>query len=115
MIVVPEVVLFEIVPLAKYDEATDSWTYYGASSSKDQYIGWDYQIDWYNTDGVMIASDNIRINLSNEECHFTNEPYYIHNVTKGIDEKLKTSVTESKTYTDEQIATVMSMFTIVEI
>lgn len=63
--------------LAKYDSASDSWTYYGASSTKERYIGWNYRIDWYNADGVMIGSDSIRINLSNEECHFVNEPYYM--------------------------------------
>ena len=62
---------------AKYDEATDTWTYYGASSTDEKFIGWDYQIDWYNADGVMIASDSIRINLSNESCHHSNKPYYM--------------------------------------
>lgn len=63
--------------VAKYDDTTGSWNYYGANSSKERYIGWDYRIDWYNADGVMIASDSIRINLSNEECHYNTEPYYL--------------------------------------
>lgn len=71
--------------LAEYNEATDTWTYYGASSSKEKYIGWDYQIDWYNADGVIIASDSVRINLSNEECHSTIEPYYMGKVLKGVE------------------------------
>lgn len=100
--------------LAKYDE-TSGWTYYGASSSKERFIGWDYQIDWYDADGIMIASDSVRINLSNEDCHFSIEPYYVQNVVRGIDEKINNSINESKIYTDEQIATVMNMFTIVEI
>lgn len=62
--------------LAKYDEATGVWSYYGKNSTIDKFIGWDYQIDWYNADGVMIASDSIRINLSNEECHNLIRPYY---------------------------------------
>lgn len=94
--------------LAKYDETADNWTYYGANSSKDKYIGWDYQIDWYNEDNVMIASDCIRINLSNEECHFTIEPYYMAGVTSS-------AINTAKVYTDEQIQTIMNMFTIVEI
>lgn len=65
--------------VAKYNDATGEWTYYGASSNTNKYIGWDYQIDWYNTDGVMIASDSIRINLSNENCHNVNKPYYMAN------------------------------------
>lgn len=63
--------------LAKYDEATGAWTYYGANSSANKYIGWDYQIDWYDANGTMIASDSIRINLSNEDCHNNNIPYYM--------------------------------------
>ena len=65
--------------LAKYDETTGVWNYYGKNSSASKYIGWDYQIDWYNADGVMIASDCIRINLSNEDCHVANMPYYMNN------------------------------------
>lgn len=70
--------------LAKYDETADTWTYYGASSSKDRYIGWDYQIDWYDANGVMIESDKIRINLSNEACHNAIEPYYMAGVVKQV-------------------------------
>lgn len=100
--------------LAKYDDATGAWTYYGASSSVKKYIGWDYKIDWYNTDGVMIASDSIRINLSNESCHASIEPYYVTNVTSGIDEKIENATTENKMYTDEQIALLMESMTVVE-
>ena len=74
--------------LAKYDETTGAWNYYGASSSKDRFIGWDYQIDWFNADGVMIASDSIRINLSNEDCHSSSEPYYVGKIMKEVDEKI---------------------------
>lgn len=75
--------------LAKYDEATDDWTYYGAKSTVNHYIGWDYQIDWYNADGIVVASDCIRINLANEKCYHSSEPYYVN---------------AAKAYTDEQIA-----------
>lgn len=64
--------------LAKYNEASDSWTYYGANSTESKYIGWDYQIDWYDANGVMIASDAVRINLSNEDCHNSIKPYYMN-------------------------------------
>lgn len=63
--------------LAKYDDATGVWSYYGSKSSTNKYIGWDYKIDWYDANGVMIASDSIRINLSNEDCHNSVEPYYM--------------------------------------
>lgn len=74
--------------LAKYDATTDTWTYYGDSSSTNKYIGYDYQIDWYNADGVIIASDSIRINLSNVECHSSIEPYYVGKMMSEIDKKI---------------------------
>lgn len=89
--------------LADYDEDTNSWKYRGSESTKDGYYGYDYQIDWYNADGVMIASDSIRINLSNEDSHSSIEPSYINS-----------AITESKKYVDEQIATLMSAYTVVE-
>lgn len=80
------------LPLAKYDEATDVWTYYGKNSTNEKYIGWDYQIDWYDANGVMIASDSIRINLSNEGCHSEIKPYYVGDMVKT-----------ANAYTDAQI------------
>lgn len=79
--------------IAKYDESTDTWTYYGKNSNENKYIGWDYRIDWFNANNVMIASDSIRISLSNEDCHSSNEPYYIGTVKKEVEtiveEKIK--------------------------
>ena len=66
--------------VARYDEATDSWSYYGDQSSIKKYIGYSYQIDWYNADGLKIASDSIRINLSNKDCHYAIEPYYMASI-----------------------------------
>jgi len=66
--------------IAKYDEATGAWNYYGANSSVDKYIGWDYRIDWYDADGVMIFTDSVRINLSNDSCHHIFKPYYMNEV-----------------------------------
>lgn len=86
--------------LASYDEASDTWTYYGKNSTTEKYIGWNYVVEWYNEDGIVIASDGIRINLSNESCHKSNEPYYINSV-----------INTANAYTDEQIA---SVFGIVE-
>ena len=81
--------------LAKYDEATGAWNYYGANSSVDKYIGWDYQIDWYDANGVMISTDSIRINLSNETCHNNTRPYYMANyVTSSEVADLKETVAD---------------------
>ena len=79
--------------LALYDASTDTWSYFGKNSTFDKYIGWDYVVEWYNKDGVAIASDSIRINLSNENCHNTTLPYYMSNYAtieqvKNIEENL---------------------------
>lgn len=63
--------------LAKIDEVTGNWTYYGKTSSDNKMIGWDYRIDWYDANNMMIASDSVRINLSNEDCHNNIKPYYM--------------------------------------
>lgn len=70
--------------LARYDATTDAWTYYGANSTVNKYIGWTYVVEWYNADGVIIESDKIKINLSNESCHNTIDPYYLANTVQTI-------------------------------
>lgn len=64
--------------LATYDEASDTWSYFGEKSSVNKYIGWNYVVEWYDENGVMISNDSIRINLSNEDCHQTIMPYYMN-------------------------------------
>ena len=74
--------------LAKYNESTDEWSYFGKNSNTSKYIGWDYQIDWYNKDGKVIASDCIRINLSNENCHYTIVPSYVSALSAELNKKI---------------------------
>lgn len=104
--------------IAVYDESTDTWSYYGKSSSTGMMIGWFYRIDWYDAEGTMIGSDSIRINLSNEGCHHSVEPYYVQNLTTNVETKIKESVaesvTQSKTYTDEQVSLLMEAMTVIE-
>lgn len=78
--------------LASYDEASDTWTYFGEKSSLEKYIGWYYSVEWYNADGMVIESDRIRINLANEDCYSAIEPYYMANITEEV-----------KKYVDEQV------------
>lgn len=91
------------LPVAKYDEASDTWTYYGTSSSAEKYIGWYYSVEWYDLNGEVISSDCIRINLSNESCHSTVEPYYVNS-----------AIDTANAYTDEQIQKVVSGIEIIE-
>lgn len=70
------------LPIAKYDGT--AWNYYGVDSSKKKYIGWHYSVEWYDSNGKIIESDCIRINLSNEDCHNNIEPFYMANVVKEV-------------------------------
>ena len=72
------------LPVAGYDAATQTWTYYGANSATSKYIGWHYTVAWYDADGNMVGTDTIRINLSNEDCHNTVEPFYMNGVVKEV-------------------------------
>ena len=89
--------------VAKYDEATDTWAYYGANSTSNKMIGWDYQLDLFDADGVMIASDSVRINLSNENCHSVIEPYYVNKMMAEVETKI-----------EEKIKEVESSYTVIE-
>ena len=71
------------LPVAKHND-DDTWTYYGTNSSAAKYIGWYYSVEWYGANGKVIASDIIRINLSNEACHNVVEPYFMGQVVKGV-------------------------------
>lgn len=90
------------LPAANYDGNT--WTYYGASSSESKYIGWYYTVEWYDTNGIVISSDSVRINLSNETCHNNIKPYYVANyITTEEAEIIRESVAnaeESYTWAD---------------
>jgi hypothetical protein len=70
------------IPVSKHTDGT--WVYYGASSSKNKYIGWHYSVEWYDENGKVIDSDCIRINLSNESCHGNIEPFYMNNFVKEV-------------------------------
>lgn len=125
--------------LAQYDAETDTWTYHGAKSTEGKYMGWNYQIDWFDAEGIMIASDSIRINLSNENCHSVIEPYYVGSavaekvdakveevvetkvetivetkVDAAIDEKVEGAVNTAKQYTDSKIAEIENSYGIIE-
>ena len=71
--------------LASYNESEDTWTYFGKNSSTAKYIGWDYIVEWYDAEGKVIDSDAIRINLSNEDCHYNKEDYYMGQYLKKTD------------------------------
>lgn len=73
------------LPLASYDETTGEWTYFGKNSTEQRYIGWTYNVEWYDENGVKIDYSTIRINLSNENCHYIKEDYYMNAYQKKDD------------------------------
>ena len=81
--------------IAKYDETTDTWSYYGANSTTNKYIGWDYTIQMYSADNVMIAANSVRINLSNKDCHYAVEPYYIGKTKAEVEEMVTKAVEDA--------------------
>lgn len=93
--------------LASYDETSDTWTYFGKNSSEEKFIGWDYIVEWYNADGIVIASDCVRINLSNENCHYSTKPYYVGGMMKELEAKVEEKV-------DEKVAEVESAYEVIE-
>lgn len=80
--------------LASYDAGSDTWTYFGKNSSAEKYIGWDYIVEWYDADGVVISSDCIRINLSNEDCHYSAKPYYVGGMMKDVESIVEEKVAD---------------------
>jgi len=83
------------LPVAAYNQDADTWTYYGASSSNEKYIGWYYSVEWYDANGVKVAADTIRINLSNENCHTSVVPFYVSEV-----KSILASIEETMTWED---------------
>ena len=103
--------------LASFNEANGTWSYFGKNSTEKKYVGWDYVVEWYNSDGVKIGFDSVRINLSNENCHFTIQPFYGTATTEIIEEKVEEVVEEkiaevaeaANAYTDEKIAEIAAV------
>lgn len=65
------------LPVAAYNAEDDTWSYYGANSTSKKFVGWYYSVEWYNVFGEVVASDTIRINLSNESCYNSIIPFYV--------------------------------------
>ena len=82
------------LPAAAYDESSGTWTYHGASSITEKYIGWYYSVRWYDVDGMIIATDCIRINLSNEDCHSAIKPFYALTTVDEVETAVEVKVVE---------------------
>lgn len=79
--------------LAMFDESTNTWSYFGKNSTESKYVGWDYVVEWYDKNGYRIGFDSVRINLSNENCHYVSKPYYMNEVITSTEaEEIRTVV-----------------------
>ena len=72
------------LPMATYDADSDTWNYFGKNSSEERYIGWYYTVEWYDANSVIIATDQIRVNLSNESCHYNVKDFYMGGYLQGV-------------------------------
>lgn len=103
--------------LAMYDSSTDQWSYFGKNSTTKKYIGWDYVVEWYDANGVRIGFDTVRINLSNEDCHFIMKPFYgttteemtEEKVEDIVEEKIADATEDAKAYTDARVEEVYTI------
>ena len=74
------------LPIAQLTD--DVWTYFGRSSSTEKgFIGWYWHANWYDENKALIGSDIVRINLSNENCHNFEKPYYTIGYVQKSDAK----------------------------
>lgn len=70
--------------VAYYDTDSGNWVYYGDKSTEEHMIGFHYSVRWYDENGVLVAADHIRINITNEDCHYSLKPYFLENVSDAI-------------------------------
>ena len=63
---------YSVLWLALAQKTADGWNYFGKNSNEAKCLGWDYIVEWYDANDVLVGSDSVRINLTNENCHYTN-------------------------------------------
>lgn len=78
---------YSIVWLPVANNTDGVWTYYGAASTESKYIGWYYTVEWFDKNNVKIGTDQIRINLSNENSHITTTPAYVNEIITPTEAK----------------------------
>lgn len=54
------------IPVAYYDETTDTWNYYAKNKGANEYVGWKTEIVWFDADGVELERTFMKIQLANE-------------------------------------------------
>lgn len=69
---------YSLVWLPMAEQSDETWTYTGSLSTVEKgFLGWYWHANWYDENKNLIGSDIIRINLSNENCHNFEQPYYM--------------------------------------
>lgn len=73
------------LPAAHYNTDEGTWKYFGDDSTTEHMMGWTHTIEWYNESEECVASNTVRINLTNKDCHNMIEPYYMAKHTGSIE------------------------------
>jgi hypothetical protein len=70
---------------AAYCDDEGNWTYYGANSTKERYIGWSYHVEWYDANGVKVCDDVTVVipKVAQHVAHTTGTPIEIEIDTNG--------------------------------
>ena len=71
-----------------------TWTYTGKDSTEKDFKGKDYAVEWYDANNTLVASDCIRINFSNENCHGSVLPFYSGQLGGGTGNNIR-EITQS--------------------
>ena len=54
------------IPVAVFDPNTGLWSYYAKGKGVGEFIGWKYEIVWFDANGVEIERNFMKIKLANE-------------------------------------------------
>ena len=54
------------IPVAGYDSTTGLWSYFAKNKGVGEFIGWKYEIVWFDADGVEIERSFMNLKLANE-------------------------------------------------
>ena len=54
------------IPVAAYDAKTGTWNYYAKNKGVGEYLGWKFEIVWFDANGLEIERSFMKVQLSNE-------------------------------------------------
>lgn len=94
--------LYSWITAAIHNPDDGSWTYQGKNSTVDNYNGVYQSVEFYDGNDILLGSDCIRINFSNEENHGNIKPFY----ASGLGGNSADEVLQVKCTTVEAVETI---------